>query len=169
MIGGYTLNANALRHFYDYHFAENRKLWDYVKQLTPTQFAAPVAYSHGSVRDQLYHLIHVDAIWLSDLRGAPFPEPLARENLTDYDAIRRHWDAVEQDMRAYLATVTDDMLDTKPLSGEDADLRLWQILLHVANHGTDHRAQILRLLNDHGVKTIYQDYIFFAYGNMVDA
>ena len=22
------MNANAFRHFYDYHFAENRKIWD---------------------------------------------------------------------------------------------------------------------------------------------
>jgi uncharacterized damage-inducible protein DinB len=32
-------------------------------------------------------------------------------------------------------------------------------------HGTDHRAQILRLLKDLGLETAYQDYIFFAYEN----
>jgi uncharacterized damage-inducible protein DinB len=34
------------------------------------------------------------------------------------------------------------------------------VLLHVANHGTDHRAQLLRLLNDLGVRTVAQDDIF---------
>ena len=24
----YRMNGNAFRHFYDYHFAENRKVWD---------------------------------------------------------------------------------------------------------------------------------------------
>jgi uncharacterized damage-inducible protein DinB len=37
------------------------------------------------------------------------------------------------------------------------------VLLHVANHGTDHRAQLLRLLNDLGVRTVAQDDIFYAY------
>jgi uncharacterized damage-inducible protein DinB len=56
------------------------------------------------------------------------------------------------------------MLFEKPFpDGEDNDLILCQVLLHVANHGTDHRAQIIRLLNDLGVKTLYQDYIFFVY------
>jgi uncharacterized damage-inducible protein DinB len=40
---------------------------------------------------------------------------------------------------------------------------LWQILLHVANHGTDHRAQLLRILNDVGVKTFPQDYIIYTW------
>ena len=70
-------------------------------------------------------------------------------------------------MRDYLAELSDDMPTSKPLSGEDKDLRLWQVLLHVANHGTDHRAQILRLLNDLGVQTTSQDYIFFTYDHLV--
>jgi uncharacterized damage-inducible protein DinB len=35
------------------------------------------------------------------------------------------------------------------------------VLIHVANHGTDHRAQLLALLNQLGVKTFPQDYFFF--------
>jgi uncharacterized damage-inducible protein DinB len=61
----------------------------------------------------------------------------------------------------------DHMLFEKPFTdGEDPDLMLWQALLHVANHGTDHRAQILRLLNDLGVKTTSQDYIFYIYNHI---
>jgi uncharacterized damage-inducible protein DinB len=55
------------------------------------------------------------------------------------------------------------MLFQKRLEGEDKDLILWQVLLHVADHGTDHGAQILRLLNDLGIETSYQDYIFHVY------
>ena len=71
-------------------------------------------------------------------------------------------------MRDYLAELRDDMVFEKPFpEGEDKDLILWQVLLHVANHGTDHRAQLLRLLNDLGVKTTSQDYIFYAYANVI--
>ena len=71
-------------------------------------------------------------------------------------------------MREYLSALRDDMLVGKPFAeGEDKDLILWQVLIQVANHGTDHRAQILRLLSDLGVKTVSQDYIFFAYDNPI--
>ena len=52
------------------------------------------------------------------------------------------------------------------MDGEDPDIVLWQALLHVANHGTDHRAQILRLLHDLGVETVSQDYIFYIYEHL---
>jgi uncharacterized damage-inducible protein DinB len=58
------------------------------------------------------------------------------------------------------------MLFERPLSGEDNVLMLWQVLLHVANHGTDHRAQILRLLNDLGLNTGPQDYIFYIFDHL---
>ena len=74
-------------------------------------------------------------------------------------------------MRDYLAKLQDDMLFEKPIEDpeEDKDLILWQVLLHVVNHGTDHRAQLLRLLNDLGVKTTSQDYIFYVYENVIPA
>lgn len=163
------MNAQAFRHFYDYHFTENRKLWDtYVAQLSNEQFTQAVDYSHGSVRDQIVHLVSVDDTWFSGLRGVEIPEPLKPADFDDRNSIRTHWDNVEQHMREYLATLRDDMLFEKPFAdGEDQDLLLWQVLLHVANHGTDHRGQLLRLLTDLGVKTTSQDYIFYAYENVM--
>jgi uncharacterized damage-inducible protein DinB len=157
------MNADAIRHFFNYHFAENRKIWDaYVTPLSQEQFTQPVNYSHGSVRNQLVHLMNVDTAWFSDL-GAVNLGDFADSD--DRERIRQHWDAVEEQMRAYLATLQDEMLLTKPLQGEDANLLLWQVLLHVVNHGTDHRAQVLRVLHDLGVKTGPQDYIFYVYEN----
>ncbi len=159
------MNANAFRHFYDYHFSENRKMWDtYITALSDEQFARDAGYSHGSVRNQVVHIMSVDDGWFSELRGAPAPKALDPAELGERKAIRRRWDEVEQNMRDYLSKLRDDMLFQKPIAeGEDKDLILWQVLLHVANHGTDHRAQILRLLNDLGVKTTAQDYIFYVY------
>ena len=161
------MNAQAFRHFYDYHFAENRKIWDrYVTQLSQEQLTQHVDYSRGSVRDQILHLISADDSWFSGLRGVEIPEDLDPANFHDRDSIRAHWDNVEQTMRVYLAALRDEMLFDTPLEGEDKDLMLWQVLLHVANHGTDHRAQLLRLLNDLGVRTTSQDYIFYVYDHL---
>jgi uncharacterized damage-inducible protein DinB len=162
------MNANAFRHFYDYHFTENRNIWDsYIPSLTAEQFTQDVGYSHGSVRNQIVHLISVDDTWFSGLRGVEIPEPLNPANFPDQKIIRTHWNKVEQNMRVYLSNLRDGMLFEKPFAdGEDKDLILWQVLLHVVNHGTDHRAQLLRILNDLGVKTVSQDYIFYVYDHL---
>ena len=60
-------------------------------------------------------------------------------------------------MAIYTVTYIKSNLD------EDADLYVWQVLLQLVNHGTDHRAQLLRCLHDMGIKTVSQDYIFYAY------
>jgi uncharacterized damage-inducible protein DinB len=161
------MNADAFRHFYNYHFAANRKLWDrYIALLSEEHFTQKVDYSHGSVRDQIVHVISCDETWFSGLRGVDIPESLNPADFHDRESIRAYWDNLEQTMRDYLGKLKDTMLFEKPLEGEDKDLIVWQVLLHVVNHGTDHRAQILRLLNDVGVKTEYQDYIFYVYENI---
>ena len=158
------MDADAFRHFYGYHFAENRSLWDTcVMPLSDEQFARPVAYSRGSVRDQILHLMSCDETWFTGLRGLPIPDSLSAAAFPDRPSIRARWDLLESDMRDYLSQLRDDMLATRPLEGEDKDLLVWQVLLHVVNHGTDHRAQLLRVLNDLGLQTTSQDYIFYVY------
>lgn len=157
--------VEVIRHFYGYHFTENRSLWDnYIVSLTQEQFTQPVDYSMGSVRNQIVHLMSVDDIWLSGLRGLDIPDWLNPEDFNDRSVIRAHWDNLEQRMREYLASLRDETLFEKPFKvDEDENLIAWQVLLQVVNHGTDHRAQILRLLHDMGVKTTSQDYIFYVY------
>lgn len=163
------MNASAFRHFYNYHFEENRKLWDrYVMQLSHEQFTQDVNYSVGSIRNHIVHLMSVDEVWFSELRGVEPSEPFPSANVDDRKIIRTHWDSVEHRMREYLAALRDDMLLDTPIEEpqEDKDLIVWQVLLHVVNHGTDHRAQLLRLLHDAGVTTAPQDYIFYVYDTM---
>jgi uncharacterized damage-inducible protein DinB len=162
------MSLTMIRHFYEYHFAENRSLWDtYIVPLPQEQFLQSSPYSLGSVRHHLVHMMSVDQTWFCGLRGLEIPDPLDPNNFEDRQALRTHWDSIEKMMRDYLAALSESALYEKPLDGEDGDLVLCQVLLHVVNHGTDHRAQALRLLNDLGVKTTSQDYIFYCYDHLM--
>ncbi len=163
------MNADAFRHLYGYHFSENRLVWDqYVVPLSQEQFTQDAAYSHGSVQKQVLHMINADEIWFRELEDAEPARPLDPVQFANRKDIRLYWDRLEDDMRGYLGRLRDDMLLTKPITQPDDDkvLFLWQVLIHVVNHGTDHRAQLLRLLNDLGVKTVSQDYIFYVYDHL---
>ena len=107
----------------------------------------------------------MDELWFSELRGIQPSEPFPATRFDDREYIRTKWDRIEQSMRDHLAQLQDDMLFDKPIKEpeEDKDLIVWQVLLHVVNHGTDHRAQLLRLIHDLGVKTTSQDFIFYIY------
>lgn len=159
------MNADAFRHFLAYHIAENRKIWEqHIVPLSQEDFVRPLDYSIGSIRNHVVHLMSVDDTWFAGLRGVTIPEPLDPDQFTDREAIRTYWDTVENRMYKYLNALHDDMLFNKPFSfEEDKNLIVWQVMLHIVNHGTDHRAQLLRLLHDVGVETKSQDYIFYVY------
>lgn len=162
------MNADAIRNMYDYHFTINRKIWEQcIVPLTQEQFTQTIDYSVGSAHNQVVHMMNIDDRWFSGLRGEEVPGFINPVHLQMRDAIREKWDTVETRMRGYLSTLTDDMLTTTPFYEPDQDkTQLWQILMHVINHGTDHRAQLLSLLNHLGVKTFPQDYYFFVIGHM---
>lgn len=160
------VSADAFRELYRYHFAISRKIWDACIVPLPQDLfvdkAKAVKYGIGSVRNHVVHMISVDRAWFSGLRNDPFPGDLNPVYFHKRDKIRALWDEVEVYVREYLDTVTDEQINGYPFEGDDDDakMQLWQVLFHVLNHGTDHRAQLLRLLNDLGAKTFPQDYVF---------
>ncbi len=162
------MNADAFRHLYEYHFTANRKIWDRgVMALSDAQFTQKVEYSVGSVRNQVVHMLNIDDRWFCGLRSVTIPGFLNPVYYARRAVIREKWDDVEATMRAYLADLSDDKLDSQPFLTIDNDpIRLWQVLLHVVNHGTDHRAQLLALLHALGVKTFAQDYAYFIEGRL---
>ena len=115
------MNADAFRHFYNYHLSENRIVWKHIASLAFEQFAQPVDYSRGSVRDQLLHLIDAEDIWFSELSDVKHSEQPAHSNSDDRAAIRAYWDTVEQKIRAYLSELRDDMLFAKPIKEPEED------------------------------------------------
>ncbi len=150
------LTADHLRHLYNYHFAMNRKLWDYsVLPLTEEQFTRRLEYSVGSIRNQVVHLLNIDDRWFAGLRGETVPGFLNPVYFNKRPKIREMWDGVEAKMQDYLTNLTDDML---PQPYADIPMQVWQVLLHVVNHATDHRAQTLAMLHGMGAPTFPQDY-----------
>lgn len=158
------MNASAIRTMFDYHYGMYDRIWDIVQGLSPGQFVEESDYSLGSLRNQLLHVIEVDNRWLARLQYQPLPDFLVESDFPDQAALRPTWDSIRADVQSYTNSLTDENLedlvelDFPRRGGSHRNLR-WQILLHVVNHGTDHRAQILAQLHELGASTIEQDLI----------
>lgn len=157
------MNADDFRKLFEYHFAANRKVWDQcVTGLTDEQYTRALDYSVGSVRNQAVHLYNIDDRWFSGLRGQEVPRFLNPVHFPRRDTLRQRWDETETAMRAYLTALSDDDLEHVIFE----PLKVWEVLFHVLNHGTDHRAQLLAALHQLGAATFPQDYVFFAWGKL---
>ena len=85
-------------------------------------------------------------------------------------AIRTRWDEIEADWRAYVGGLGDiepsQMVTYMSINGRaERTTPLWEALIHILNHSTDHRAQTLALIHQVGGKTIEQDLVFYSWEN----
>ncbi|NLE76300.1 MAG: hypothetical protein GX605_06055 [Chloroflexi bacterium] len=138
--------------------ALDRRLWESIMQITDEQFVAEVPYSRGSIRHQMVHVAGALGRWSRGLKG----DPAAREfrpNPEHYPtraSVHALWEAETLGLAGYVAG-----LDEAALLGTPPGFLgpRWHALLHLVNHGTDHRAQVLRALHDCGAPTFDQDLI----------
>lgn len=162
------MNADYIRFLLQYNYDMHQRVWACIDHLSDEQFVEETDYSLRSVRNQMVHVMGVDERWLARVRDEPLP---ARPDAADFPtraAVRAYWGAVEGRMRAYGSAVDDAALqvvcqfDMPHRGGRKATL-VWQILAHVVNHGTDHRAQVLALLHHFGAPTLEQDFILYQW------
>ena len=145
------MNKAMFQQLYDYNYWANRKLWECVMTLTEEQYRQHIDFSMGSICVQCVHIMAVEHWWFHFLKTGEL-DFIPEEDLgLPREEIRQQWDAVEQNVRAYLDTITPEELEreVKPPFWDDdeAPVKVWQALLQVANHGTDHRAQTMAMLH----------------------
>jgi uncharacterized damage-inducible protein DinB len=140
----------------------------------PEQYSAPTSYGRGGLRATMVHIL--DNIWQQriTLQGY-YKEPLADE--AAYDATELHEDAFptfatlqerwiieHQEMRAYLATLTEETLNATiryVIPGAMRKRVVWHILLDLIFHATQHRSEVASLLTGYGHSPGDFDFIMF--------
>lgn len=141
-------SLELIRGLYDYHRWANRRLFDVAAALEPAVVTRDMGaqWSVPTLTGMFAHLCGADAVWLSRWRGT---SP-ARPEMDDLDAVRRAWDVVEADQRAFIDTLAEADLDRpvtyRGAAGAELSLPLGPSLQHVANHATHHRSEIATML-----------------------
>lgn len=155
--------ADPIHTYFEYHYALTRRVWESIQHISDEQFVAEIPHSRGSIRNQMVHLATTDARWLRGLKEQPDARYLTF-NPADHptrQSAQALWEGVAQEALEHVSGLDDaGMLHTPQGLGMPA----CQVLLHIVNHGTDHRAQVLRALHDFGAPTFDQDYILYLWG-----
>ncbi len=154
------MKLDLIQLYVEYHIEMTRRVWDLIDTITDEQFLAGDAYSQGSMRNLMVHLASVDRRWLAGLKNLEDVGHLKQDDFLTRVAARGAFENVAKDLSVYVSTLTEDALN-KPT--DKVDRPQWQILLHLVNHGTDHRATVLQQLNEFGVKTFPQDLVMWLW------
>ncbi len=163
------MGNHLIKTLFDYHYGMFDSIWASVAQLTTAQFVEENDYSLCSVRNHLVHCMNVDDRWLARIQELRPPDVLDEYAFPDQASVRAEWDAIRERVLAYVNSLTDSKLEECVpivITGRFTEPRPTnrrEILLHMVNHGTDHRAQILARLHELGASTMEQDLILYVW------
>ena len=146
------MNHQDILIFYDYNYWANARILAAGARVSAEQFTAPGTFPYGGLRGTLVHTLDAEQSWrmfFQRQNWAGIPE-LKEADLPTRELIKAHWRDEESAMRTYLASLSDDDLNGHLRyttdNGEERDRILWHCLVHVVNHGTQHRSEAAALL-----------------------
>lgn len=157
-----------IRTLFDYNLWAHERVWAGILTLDDERFARPFEYSLGSVRSQAVHVLSVDNRWLARVAGQAVPDRLEPDAYPSAASLYADWVRMTAGQRQIVTGLSDEQLggdfhyEMASRGGLKSNAR-WEILAHVVNHGTDHRAQILSLLYQLDAPTVEQDLILYLW------
>jgi uncharacterized damage-inducible protein DinB len=140
-----------------YNLWANRQLLDILDTLTPEQQHQEITSSFNSLYKTVQHVWFAESLWLQRIRKIPAVVPVDNFNgsmqelsaaLTELD---RQWEpAVEKLKEEQLS----EIIAYTNIRGIAYQVRLDKLLLHIFNHSTYHRGQLVTMLRQAGVTKI---------------
>ena len=142
----------------------NDKICEAVSQLGDDDFRREVGGSFGSVRGTLLHMYGADWVWLERFEGrSPRAMPEDGRPVDTLADVRVKWDPIQEELRVYAQSMTSESLAGRltytSFAGEPFTRVLSDALVHLVNHGTYHRGQVVTLLRQLGKSAPSTDFL----------
>jgi len=147
------ISADTLRNHLEYTTWASKRLLDAVAGLSPEQLTRDFQTADRSIVGTLAHIYAGDRVWLARVTNAT-PSSFISDADRDLSVLKCEWPALLDRWRQWAAPFADqDILapvSYKDLKGNAYSQPVWQIVLHVVNHGTHHRGQVAGFLRAMG-------------------
>jgi uncharacterized damage-inducible protein DinB len=151
------MQVDEVRFLYAYDRWATRKVLNALDGLAPEVWARPDVVGERGLGAILVHHLGASQRWRNGFQeSGEEPEP-ELEPLPTIAELRDRWAAEWAALDAWLPTITDGFVGYI-----HEGVPVWQMLVHVVNHGTQHRAEAAALLTAEGRSPGELDLIFFA-------
>ena len=148
-----SISVAALQLHLAYTAWATRGLVESAGRLSHEELTRDFGTADKSVLGTLVHILGADRIWLARLLGEPQP-PYATDGDYSLASLENKWPAIHEGWRQWAAGLTDGdtsrVVSYSDLRGNPWRQPLWQLVLHVVNHGTHHRGQVSGFLRAMG-------------------
>ena len=158
------VSADTLRSHIDYTVWASGLLLDTARQLSTEELNRDFQTSDKSVLGTLVHVFAADRVWLKRIHGQARSTFIAPED-RDFAKLQQAWPVLYQSWKDWAAGFSDaqalEDIAFRTLDGTPYQMPVWQIVLHVVNHGTHHRGAVAGFLRSMGKTPPKLDLIFY--------
>ena len=162
------MNIQDILLIYEYNYWANKRILAQCKNVTQEQFTAPAEFPFGGLRGTLVHILEAEWGWRTRFQNLGVASEMSETEFPTLASLESRWAEEEKSMRRYLASLKDEDMNSHvryPIEGgEIRDRILWHCLLHVVNHGTQHRSEAAALLTRLGQSPGDLDFTVFLNG-----
>ena len=152
------MRPSDLRYLWEYSYERTGQILDQAENLSDEQYSGSPPFGDKSVRDILVHQLSTERGWRHAWQTGERVEGLEPADFPDVGSLRDRWQVDQKEMFAYL-----DGLTGRDLDGTFSDAPLWPLIVHVWNHGTQHRSEVAMLLTHFGHSPGDLDLAFFVF------
>lgn len=159
------MNKQDITLLYKYNQWANARILNAASHVTSEQFLAPLTFPHGGLRGTLVHALFAEWIWRHRWEGISPSARLKPEDFPTFATLRSRWADEENRLMAFVEEVTDERLQNhfsyNATDGTSYERVLWHTMLHLVNHGTQHRTEAAALLTGFGHSPGDIDLVYF--------
>lgn len=159
------ISADYVRTLFAYSSWATTRVLNTAERPAPELLRVPVFDGLPPILDTMAHALGAEVIWRQRWEGQSPTLMLSPTDLPTLATLRERWGAEQAAVKAKLDALDDEALG-QPISYRDTKGRpsttaLWQMLVHLANHGTQHRAEAAAMLTALGHSPGDLDMILF--------
>ena len=148
------MNKQDIQMLFNFNHWANARILNAASKLTTEQFLAGAVFPHRELRSTLTHALLAEWIWRTRWQGETPAARFKPEDFPNLDALRTRLLEEEKKLDTFINSLNDESVNAtfqyKTKDGEIKENVLWQTMIHVVNHGTQHRSEAAAILTELG-------------------
>ena len=159
------MNKDDILTLFRYNTWANQRILETTAKISSEQFTEKVPFAFGDLRTTLAHTLVAEYIWRVRWEGQAPIDIFEADEFPTFAALQTRWKKEEQLLSRFIESVSErDLIQPvnyKTSKGVHFSELLWHLMVHLVNHGTQHRSEAAAMLTEFGHSPGELDFIGF--------